>query len=79
MKSAILIIMLSVSMACPASAHGFALVRYILDGVVNQLGFDRGPIPKAIPARPYRGLDPHVYAPEKLPDSYKFHIQADGF
>lgn len=66
-------------MAYPASAHGFALVRYIFDGVANQLGLDRGPIPKAIPTRPYKGLDPIAYAPEKQPDAFRMHIQADGF
>jgi hypothetical protein len=79
MKKAIVIIILSLSIACPASAHGFALVRYIFNGVANQLGLDRGPIPKAIPTRPYMGLNPHGYAPEKYPDAYRFHIQADGF
>ena len=79
MKKAIAIIILSLCMACPVSAHGFTLVRYIFDGVANQLGLDRGPIPKAIPTRPYKGLNPHVYAPEKRPDAYRMYIQADGF
>jgi hypothetical protein len=79
MKRAILIVILSLAVAWPASAQAFGLVRYIFDGISNQLGMDRGPIPKAVPTRPYKGLNPHGYAPEKHPDDYRIHIQADGF
>ncbi|MBI4964681.1 MAG: hypothetical protein HY913_15485 [Desulfomonile tiedjei] len=79
MKRTILVVIVMVTMAYPASAHGFGLLRYFFDGVANQLGLDRGPIPKAIPTRPYQGLDPRGYAPEKHPDSAKIHVQAEGF
>ena len=63
----------------PAVSHGFGLLKYLGDAVANQLGLDRGPIPKAVPKCPaaqcdpyLKRLPPHVYFPS-------FHLQAEGF
>lgn len=76
----ILIILLAASLtALPAVSHGFGLLKYVGDAISNQLGLDRGPIPKATPKRPCAQCDPymkrlptHVYFPN-------FHLQAEGF
>jgi len=63
----------------PATSHAFGLFKYLWDAVANQLGLDRGPIPKTFPKSPQQRCDAygnpipdHVYAPT-------FHLQADGF
>jgi hypothetical protein len=78
MKAKILIALLVLSMACPQVSHGFGLLRYIFDGISNQLGLDRGPIPKVVPPGPQadHGQNP---PPVRNPGDHKIHIQAEGF
>jgi len=79
MKIKILIGCLILIMACPAVSHGFGVLRYIFDGVANQLGLDRGPIPKAIPPRPRADFDSAKPPTATSPDAHRIHIQAEGF
>jgi len=79
MKIKILIGIIILMMATPAVSHGFGLLRYIFDGVYNQLGLDRGPIPKVVPPPVYPGHPP-TNLPEVRHSPYpRFHIQAEGF
>ncbi len=79
MKQIIVLVLVVAVAAIPATSHAFGLCRYIWDGVANQLGLDRGPIPKVGP-RPCRGpvatpwdrLPPHAYLPV-------VYLQAEGF
>jgi hypothetical protein len=77
----ITVILLSVLLfGLPSMSHGFGLLKYIYDGVSNQLGLDRGPIPKAVPKTPLfhpvpgKGVPgpPHAGFPP-------IYIQAEGF
>jgi hypothetical protein len=75
----ILFLALTFTAACPSQSHAFAILRYLFDFASNQLGFDRGPIPKAPPNIPptpdqHPGLPLHGH-----PDAKKLHIQAEGF
>ena len=79
MKTKILIGILILMMAMPAVSHGFGLFRYVFDAVYNQLGLDRGPIPKVQP-RPVHPGDHPTNLPEAQHSPYpRFHIQAEGF
>lgn len=75
----ILILLLIFTLSAPQASHAFGLLKYLGDMVANQLGLDRGPIPKVIPkcrgaeCDEYRNSIPrHVYTPS-------FHLQAEGF
>jgi hypothetical protein len=75
----ILILVVILSVSAPQTSHAFGLLKYLGDMVSNQLGLDRGPIPKVIPkcrgeeCDEYRSNIPkHVYTPS-------FHLQAEGF
>jgi hypothetical protein len=79
MKYIILFSLVFILSGTPATAHGFGLFKYIWDGFNNQLGLDRGPIPKVIPKRAVLPCNDnvtkrplHAYAPT-------FHLQAEGF
>ena len=79
MKGKSLIFLIIVLASISGNAHAFGLLKYIWDGVSNQLGLDRGPIPKVIsqpcPSKcdSYRSrLPKHVYRPS-------FHLQAEGY
>lgn len=78
MKTKILIGVLVVMLAFPAASHAFGLFRYVFDGIANQLGLDRGPIPKALPNMPPPGY-PSNPAASKYPDAHRIYIQAEGF
>jgi hypothetical protein len=80
MRTIFVIFALVLSMACPPVSHGFALLRYTCDLIANQLGLDRGPIPKSVS----RGAMPQVCFPPgtiRTPHPYPSHlyIQAEGF
>ena len=77
MKTKILIAILAVMLSFPASSHALGLLRYVFDAVANQLGLDRGPIPKALPQMPPPGIGPS--AASKHPDAHRIYIQAEGF
>ncbi|MDQ7784870.1 MAG: hypothetical protein RDU20_18450 [Desulfomonilaceae bacterium] len=79
MRVRILIAILAVSMLCPSFSHGFGLLRYAFDAISNQLGLDRGPVPKVPP----KAKSP-LYGPDGQPlgkhaDTPRIHIQAEGF
>ncbi len=79
MKTKILIGILAVMLSFPASSHALGLLRYVFDAVANQLGLDRGPIPKALPQMPPPGCAPSTPATSKHPDAHRIYIQAEGF
>ena len=79
MRTILVIAILLVSMTCPPVSHGFGLLRYTFDAVRNQLGLDRGPIPKLTPGFPHACFDPPCPSPGKHPDAHRIYIQAEGF
>jgi hypothetical protein len=79
MKSKILLVAIILLMTTPAHSHAFGLLRYLYDGFANQLGLDRGPIPKVLPTGPPLGFKPLATRPPIHPDAYRIHIQAEGF
>ncbi|MEW6350904.1 MAG: hypothetical protein AB1646_17745 [Thermodesulfobacteriota bacterium] len=80
MKRNMLFMIVLILVLMPGVSHGFGLMKYFWDGISNQLGFDRGPVPKASPIRPggecsgkYLEKAPrHVYMQH-------FYLQANGF
>ncbi len=79
MKTKILVILLLITMI-PAVSHGFGLLRYTFDAIANQLGLDRGPIPKALPRNLQADFNPHGYVlTPKHPSINQLYIQAEGF
>jgi hypothetical protein len=77
----IILILLAVFIvtSLPTTSHAIGLFKYLWDAVANQLGLDRGPIPKTFPKFPQQRFDAygnpvpdHVYVPG-------FHLQAEGF
>ncbi len=76
MKAKILIAILILGLACPAASQAFGLLQYVFDGIANQFGLDRGPVPKAMPKLP---PDPHHGSLNKHPDAHRIYIQAEGF
>lgn len=80
MRARCLILVLAVMLAFPPVSHGFGLLRYIYDGLANQFGLDRGPIPKILPKTPPPGHQPsHADTVREHPDTHRIHIQAEGF
>jgi len=76
MKTKFIIIAIVVSLMWPAPADAFAILRYVFDAVANQLGLDRGPVPKTLPKAP---PDVNCGPTAKHPDSRQIYIQAEGF
>ena len=80
MRTKILLVILALTLLVPAVSHGFGLLRYTFDAIANQLGLDRGPIPKALPRNLQADFCPDGYVlPPKHPDMNRIHIQAEGF
>ena len=81
MKSKTLLVIIAVLLLTPNVSFGFGLFQYVFDGVKNQLGLDRGPIPKVLPQEnphdPYGRANPH--GGKFNPDRNRVVIQADGF
>jgi hypothetical protein len=79
MKIKLLIGIILVTLMVPSYSHGFGLMRYVFDLLSNQLGLDRGPIPKVAPkigpSGPLGGCDPTL----KHYSKHKLYIQAEGF
>ncbi|MGB6067616.1 MAG: hypothetical protein WBG50_22650 [Desulfomonilaceae bacterium] len=67
------------SLSAPAPSHALGLLRYVFDAVANQLGLDRGPIPKALPKVPPPGGCPLPPLAAKYPGNHQIYIQAEGF
>ncbi|MBI5250784.1 MAG: hypothetical protein HY912_14935 [Desulfomonile tiedjei] len=78
MKTKILIVILILGLSYPAASHAFGILRYTFDAIANQLGLDRGPVPKVMPKLPPPGAAPHGQA-NPHPDANRIYIQADGF
>jgi len=80
MKLRIVALIVASLIAVPHTSHAFGLMRYAFDMVANQLGLDRGPIPKVIPNNP-----PPDVATRKAPvvpqhpEAKRIYIQAEGF
>ena len=76
----IIILLLACSLATiPAVSHGFGLLKYLGDAVANQLGIDRGPLPKVSPKPRDLTCDPYL---KRLPKHIYFqnwHLQAQGY
>lgn len=79
MRIGFLIMILVVTMACAPASHGFGILRYAYDAIANQLGLDRGPIPKVVPKPNPQDCPPQPHFPGKHPDADRIHIQAEGF
>jgi hypothetical protein len=75
----VLIGILVISLTCPCASNAFGLLRYTFDAIANQLGLDRGPIPKVPPKVPPAGFYPQGHPPNAYPDANRIHIQAEGF
>ena len=80
MKRNILILIIVIVVMLPGVSHAFGLLKYFWDGMRNQFGLDRGPIPKVSCMRPNGPCQPnyleriprHTYAPA-------LYLQANGF
>ena len=79
MRTLWLVLILVTAISLPATGHAFGLIKYLWDGVSNQLGMDRGPIMKSPPkcrpefdVRYQRRIPRHVYFPT-------IQLQANGF
>jgi hypothetical protein len=79
MKARILVGIILLALMAPPSSHAFALFQYIYDGLFNQLGLDRGGIPKVVPNRFQCPPIPQHYPPPKADQPVRIHIQAEGF
>ena len=79
MTAKILIVTLVLALICPSVSDAFGLLRYTFDAIANQLGLDRGPIPKALPKTPPADFHPQGPSPNKYPDVNRIYIQAEGF
>lgn len=63
----------------PMPADAFGLLQWAWDGISNQLGFDRGPIPKIIPKICHPNYDPRNNRDPLTARMPPFYIQAEGF
>jgi hypothetical protein len=80
MKRIVLVAVLILTLACPVVSHGFALLRWGCDAIANQLGLDRGPIPKVISRLPIPPVRELPGGPAlQHPDTYRLYIPANGW
>ena len=79
MKIKLFVAVLIFSMICPPVSHGFGLLRYTFDAIRNQLGLDRGPIPKTMQYTYSAPFDPQCPPTANHPDAHRIYIQAEGF
>lgn len=79
MRAKILIGLLVFSLITPPVSHGFGLLRYAFDAIANQLGLDRGPIPKQVPTPQAKNGGTRSQDLDKYPRPTGIHIQAEGF
>lgn len=80
MKLTIVALIVASLISVPQTSEAFGLMRYVFDMAANQLGLDRGPIPKVIPNNP----PPDVATSKgpvvpQHPNPNKIYIQAEGF
>jgi hypothetical protein len=80
MKKSLLIAVLVVTLVSPGTCFGFGLFKYTVDAIANQLGLDRGPVPKAIPKASFDPCNGRKDCPKGTANRPpRLHIQADGF
>ena len=82
MKKLMVIWLVFLIIASPVSAQAFGLLQYVFDGIANQLGLDRGPIPKAPRKCPYDPLCRNGQGPCAPPQSSArlgVHIHTEGY
>lgn len=80
MKVKFFIMIVWLSLLFPGFSYGFGILRYVSDGIANQLGLDRGPIPKVIQTpRPPAFPSPHQVTGPKHPESSRIYLQAEGW
>jgi hypothetical protein len=75
----ILICLVCFALITPSPANAFGFMKYIWDGINNQLGLDRGEIPKV--KQRCRFADNKQYEKRIPRHTYRpvFHLQAEGF
>lgn len=78
MRSLLIVGVMAVMIACPPVSHGFGLLKYVFDGISNQLGLDRGPVPKVLPQPDPNDCKSDDTPPHKVRNP-RVHIQAEGF
>jgi hypothetical protein len=79
MKTKMLIVVILVGMVLPPVSHGFGLLRYIYDATINQLGLDRGPVPKVMPKPVVPGPHSNCLPADRPYRTQNIYIQAEGF
>lgn len=80
MKVKIVIFALILVAVCPPVSHGFGVLRWACDAISNNLGFDRGPVPKVVARTSCRPACPAPDHSRNLhPDLYRMNIQANGW
>jgi hypothetical protein len=80
MRMKILALLIASLIAFPGTSHAFGLMRWAFDAVANQLGLDRGPIPKVIPNNPPSDVpNKHGQNVPNDPNTKRIYIQAEGF
>lgn len=75
----IVIVLALICLFNPSAAHSFGVLRWGWDGIRNQLGLDRGPIPKVLPKICYPGFDPRDNRNPLNARIPPYYIQAEGF
>ena len=79
MRTKLLIGVIALTLIAPSVSHGFGILRYAFDAVANQLGLDRGPIPKVIPKVPPPYVGHRVDPSGKQRYQRGPYMQAEGF
>ncbi len=80
MKTRILALVIAILIAVPATSHAFGIMRWTFDAIANQLGLDRGPIPKVVPNNPPSDVPSrHGINLPNDPNAKRIYIQAEGF
>ena len=80
MKTKILIGVLALMMVAPQVSYaGSGFFRYVFDAIFNQLGLDRGPVPKVMNKVPSAGPFSDEPPQEAHRGTHRVHIQAEGF
>lgn len=80
MKTRALALAIAVMICFPGTSHAFGIMRWTFDAIANQLGLDRGPIPKIIPNNPPSDVPSrHGHNIPGDPNAERIYIQAEGF
>ncbi len=80
MKTRILALVIAILISVPGTSHAFGIMRWTFDAIANQLGLDRGPIPKVVPNNPPSDVPSrHGINLPNDPNAKRIYIQAEGF